>query len=82
MAWLAWYDDFIVKGNGGTANEKTFSLDFLSLTGTSVMTLKGYSVGIVALRSAPYSAASVPLQAELYVTRLDISIPPGAPTVP
>jgi len=75
--WLAWYDDFVVKGNNGDANEKTFTLELglgANVAGPARMTLTGYGVGIVALRALPVPAGSSVqlLQAELYVERMDV----------
>jgi hypothetical protein len=75
--WLAWYDDFVVKGNNGDSNEKTFALELglgLNVAGPARMTLTGYGVGIVALRALPVPAGSSfqLLQAELYVERMEV----------
>jgi len=75
--WLAWYDDFVVKGNNGDPNEKTFTLELglgLNAAGPARMTLTGYGVGIVALRALPVPAGSSIqlLQAELYVERMEV----------
>ena len=75
--WLAWYDDFVVKGSNGDTYEKTFTLELglgASFAGPARMTLTGYGVGIVALRALPVPAGSNfrLLQAELYVERMEV----------
>ena len=83
--WLAWYDDFVVKGNNTDANEKSFTLilgpgqsapigDKRSYTDPAAMKLQGYGVGIVALRALPQPFGSTVrlLQAELYVERMEV----------
>ena len=75
--WLAWYDDFVVKGSNGDTDEKTFALELglgLDAAGPARMTLMGYGVGIVALRALPVPAGSSIqlLQAELYVERMEV----------
>jgi hypothetical protein len=76
--WLAWYDDFVVKGNSGDNNEKSFTLELggnINAGGQAQLILKGYGVGIVALRALPAPAGSNVqlLQAELYVERMETS---------
>ena len=76
--WMAWYDDVVLKGNGGAASEKTFLLELMSTNGTTILaTLKGYGVGIVALRAEPSDERDKKqrLQAELYVTRMEFVMP-------
>jgi hypothetical protein len=75
--WLAWYDDFVLKGNNGDPNEKTFTLELglgPNAAGPPRMILTGYGVGIVALRALPVPAGSSVrlLQAELYVERMEV----------
>ena len=75
--WLAWYDDFVVKGNSGDTNEKTFTLELglgLNFAGPARMLLTGFGVGIVALRALPVPAGSniQLLQAELYVEHMEV----------
>ena len=75
--WLAWYEDFVLKGNNGDNNEKTFTLELglgLNFAGPARMLLTGYGVGIVALRALPVPAGSSIqlLQAELYVERIEV----------
>jgi hypothetical protein len=75
--WLAWYNDFVLKGNNGDSNEKSFTLELglgLNFAGPARLTLTGYGVGIVALRALPQPAGSTVqlLQAELYVERMEV----------
>ena len=75
--WLAWYDDFVLKGNNGDAQEQSFTLQLgtgQQYAVTPKVTLNGYGVGIVALRALPPPAGTTVrrLQAELYVERLEL----------
>ena len=76
-AWVAWYQDFAISGNNGAPQEKTFTLEFLNANQNVVATLKGYGVGIVALRAGTVGQ----LQAELYVERMEF-VPPVAGSAP
>jgi len=75
-AWIAWYNDFLFNGNHLAANERTFTLDLLSARSAApVATVKGYGVGIVALRSNQVPGGPATLEAELYVGRMEIVAP-------
>jgi len=74
--WLAWYDDFVLRGNNDDKHEQTLTLE-LGMPmgiGPAALTLKGYGVGIVALRTLPPLPGSPyrQLQAELYVERMEV----------
>ncbi|MCY7380637.1 MAG: hypothetical protein LH467_15020 [Gemmatimonadaceae bacterium] len=76
--WIAWYEDFVLKGNGGAAREKSLALELRGANGVSMITLKGHGVGIVSLRARELNQPRrVTLLAELYVTRLEM-VGPGA----
>ena len=76
--WLAWYDDFVIKGNNDDSHEQSFLLELGVSSGgaggSHRLALKGYGVGLVALRTLPQPAGSTVqrLQAELYVERMDV----------
>lgn len=76
--WLAWYDDFVLKGNNDDSHEQSFLLELGVGPGGTVgshrLALKGYGVGLVGLRVLPPTAGSTVqrLQAELYVERMDV----------
>lgn len=75
--WLAWYDDFVLRGNNDDKHELELTLELgipLTRLGQAALTLKGYGVGIVALRTLPQVPGSTVrrLQAELYVERMEV----------
>ena len=73
--WAAWYQDFVINGNNGAANEKTFTLRLMSSNLSTVFaTVKAYGVGIVALRATRATSEGVTkLVAQLYVKRMEIT---------
>jgi len=74
--WIAWHNDFLINGNHLNANERTFTLDLLSARSAApIATVKGYGVGIVALRSNQVPGGPATLEAELYVGRMEIAAP-------
>lgn len=74
--WIAWYNDFVINGNHLVANERTFTLDLLSVRSAApIATVKGYGVGIVALRSNQVPGGPATLEAELYVGHMEIVAP-------
>jgi hypothetical protein len=76
--WLAWYDDFVLKGNNDDSHEQSLLLELgvgsTGAQGSHRLALRGYGVGLVALRVLPQPAGSTVqrLQAELYVERIDV----------
>ena len=73
--WLAWYDDFVLKGNNGDSHEQSFLLELgVGRSGSHRLALKGSGVGLVSLRVLPQPPGSTGqrLQAELYVERMDV----------
>ena len=71
--WLAWYNDWMYNGKHLAADEKTFTLDLLSTkSNTVVATIAGHGVGLVSLRAGELIGGKTTLQAELYVTTMEI----------
>jgi hypothetical protein len=78
-AWRAWFDDFVVKGNNGSAKEKKGALTLLGPDmKTSLMVFNLYNIGIARLADAPREASSEKIQrfeAELYFERIELAGP-------
>jgi hypothetical protein len=75
-AWIAWYDDFVVKGNNADTKERNGQLSFLPPNGGKpLLVIKLYNVGIYRLDSeggAANADAIKHLVAELYVERMEL----------
>ena len=76
--WIAWFDDFVIRGNNGDGNEKNFALHYLNPALTPVVTVNGFNAGIVAVRSLPVPPGESirRVQVELYVERVELVVPP------
>jgi hypothetical protein len=73
-SWMAWRDDFLIKGNNTSAAEKSLVLTLLSsdLT-TRLLELNGSGVGLVTLRRLPATGdLAAKYQAELYVEQWSV----------
>jgi hypothetical protein len=73
-SWMAWRDDFLIKGNNTSAAEKSLVLTLLSsdLT-TRLLELNGSGVGLVTLRRLPATGdVAAKYQAQLYVEQWSV----------
>jgi hypothetical protein len=74
-SWMAWRDDFLIKGNNTDAAEKSLVLTLLApdLT-TRLFELNGSGVGLVTLRRLPATSADAApkYQAQLYVQQWSV----------
>ncbi len=74
-SWLAWHEDFVVKGNNTQDKEKSGSLTFLSPNlKEELLTIRFYNMGIFRLQPERAEANADTLKrlvAELYVERMD-----------
>ncbi|MEA2713667.1 MAG: hypothetical protein QOK27_1628, partial [Gemmatimonadales bacterium] len=74
-SWMAWRDDFLIKGNNTDAAEKSLVLTLLApdLT-TRLFELNGSGVGLVTLRRLPATSADAApkYQAQLYVEQWSV----------
>jgi hypothetical protein len=73
-SWMAWRDDFLIKGNNTSAAEKSLVLTLLSsdLT-TRLLELNGSGVGLVTLRRLPATGdLAAKYQAQLYVEQWSV----------
>lgn len=84
--WLAWFDDFVIKGNNGDDKERSFTVQLgvgkrtevsgvqRSYTEANLLNLKGSGVGIIAIRALPQTPGSMirQLQIDLYIERLEV----------
>jgi hypothetical protein len=85
QAWIAWHDDFVVKGNNSDAQEKTLTLDLLVPDRKqAVLELQGSGVGIVSAKYEQPVGATTSIQGfrvELYVESMKIVTNSMAPSV-
>ena len=81
--WLSWFEDFVIKGNSGEAQEKSGAIVFL---GPDLKAELGrillHNVGIFALRRPVQQAHADAvrfLTAELYCERMELQVGPPKP---
>lgn len=81
--WDAWFDDFVIKGNNGEANEKSGALVLLtSDRKTELARITLHNLGIFALRRNRQVANNEAIQkvtAELYCERMELQVGAAAP---
>ncbi|HWI62853.1 MAG TPA: phage tail protein [Symbiobacteriaceae bacterium] len=77
--WIAWHEDFVIKGNNGQDKEKNGTLYLLATNRQDVLaTIKFYNMGVVAIREAVSESASDTIaryEVELYVERMEFEGP-------
>jgi hypothetical protein len=82
QSWLAWHEDFVLKGNNDETREKSGMLSFLSPNRQDVLAqIKFYNMGIFRLQveKAEANADQIKrVQAELYVERMEFLLGPAA----
>jgi len=80
-SWLAWYEDFIVKGNNGDDQEKSGALTFLSANlAEEIGVIEIHGVGLKRFTPLPAGATSdrAPyFEVELYVENMKLRLGPG-----
>ncbi len=80
--WLAWHENFVVKGNSTQDQEKSGSLTFLSPNlKEELLTIRFYNMGIFSLRPEKAEANNEAIRhlvAELYVERMEFEYKPAA----
>lgn len=76
--WVAWFQDFLIKGNNGEALEKSGKLTLLGPDMKTVLaTITLYNVGIYGFEPVALESGTVRrMQAKLYVERMEISPAP------
>jgi len=76
-AWRAWFEQFVVGGNNGQANEKNGSITLLAPDmKEALLVFNLYNIGIARLSEGPREANSeqiARLQAELYFERIELA---------
>ncbi len=81
-SWLAWHENFVIKGNNSQDKEKSGSLTFLSPNlKEELLTIRFSNMGIFRLKpekTEASSEASKHLVAELYVEKMDFEYKPAA----
>jgi hypothetical protein len=81
QTWLAWHEDFVLKGNNGEQFEKGGTLTLLAPDLTTVLAqIKFYNMGIFRIQTQKAEAADTVkrVQAELYVERMEFLPGPAA----
>jgi len=81
-SWATWFDDFVIKGNSGAANERSGRIAFLSPDlKTELAEIKLFNVGIYRLDPDPEDPSSADkiasFTAEIYVERMEFNCPPA-----
>jgi hypothetical protein len=80
--FLAWHDDFVVKGNNGQDREKEGKLEFLSANRQDVLfTLALHGLGIFRIgrvKETAGAAAIVTVEAQIYCESMSFSYPKAA----
>jgi hypothetical protein len=82
--WDTWFDDFVVKGNNGAANEKNGALVLLTPDRkTELARITLHNVGIFALRRRQVAndESIKRVTAELYCERMELQVGAGAPAM-
>lgn len=82
--WDTWFDDFVVKGNNGAANEKNGALVLLTPDlKTELARITMHNLGIFALRRRQVAndESIKRVTAELYCERMELQVGAGAPAV-
>jgi hypothetical protein len=77
QTWTAWFDDFVVKGLSGDANEKSGKLSFLAPDGKAVLgEVTFFNLGIFRLEPEPQAVAETiaRIRAELYCERMELKV--------
>lgn len=78
--WVAWHEEFVIKGNNDQTKEKNGTLSLLSSNRQEVLaSIKFFNMGIIAIRDSVAEAGSdsiVRYEVELYVERMEF-IGPG-----
>jgi phage tail-like protein len=77
QTWIDWFDDFVLKGNSGDANEKGGTLRLLSANLKDELgQVRLFNVGIFKLAADPTEAAAIKrVVADLYCERMELGIP-------
>lgn len=78
QTWIDWFDDFVVKGNDDSSNERTGTLTFLTPDRkTPLGKVAFFNLGIFRLEREPQPAgvdAVARLRADLYCERLELNV--------
>jgi hypothetical protein len=78
QTWNAWFDDFVVKGNNDSSNERNGALSFLTPDRKSTLVaIKLFNLGIFRLAAEPQAAGAeqiARLQADLYCERMELKV--------
>ena len=79
QTWVAWFEDFVVKGLSGDENEKSGKLSFLAPDLKSVLAeIRFSNLGIFRLEPEPQAVdaqAVARIRADLYCERMELEVP-------
>jgi len=77
QTWTTWFDDFVVKGMSGDANEKSGKLSFLAADLKTVLgEVTFFNLGIFRLEPEPQAVqeAIARIRADLYCERMELKV--------
>jgi phage tail-like protein len=74
--WIAWHEDFVIKGNNGESQEKNGSLTFVSTDSKPICGIRFFNLGIFRLALQPPTQAGQirHIRAELYCQRMEFRL--------
>ncbi|HYF95890.1 MAG TPA: phage tail protein [Symbiobacteriaceae bacterium] len=79
--WIAWHEEFVIKGNNGQDKEKNGTLTLLSTNRQEVLaTVRLFNMGIISIKEAANDSNSDSIlryEVELYVERMEFEGPGG-----
>jgi hypothetical protein len=77
--FIAWHEDFVIKGNNDDKHERTCVLDLIDENRTTLLRFAGTGVGIISCKLeqpiTPNAAAPLGYRIEMYVENVQVSDP-------
>jgi hypothetical protein len=76
QSWLDWFEDFVVEGNAGDANEKNGTRFLASTLREELGQVRFFNLGIFRLAAETAQATATKLLvADLYCERMELGVP-------